>query len=259
MHAHSTYSYDGKETLSSLKDFLLSKGVSFCCMTEHTDELSLEKAQQFIQECKALSGSQFVFIPGFEVPYKNAHILLVGTESFLAQKATPEILRSWSEKSVLTVLAHPVRNGFKIDEAIQNAIDAVEIWNQQYEGKKVPRQHSARLLRQLHEKTPGLLATGGLDFHRREHFGAPRFTLELERVTTDSILSALKDGEYTFGNKSVAVSSNGLWKGKNSTLHKLQSLNSIVTIVLGKKTNAFLAMFGLSLPKGLKRFIRSRT
>lgn len=258
LHAHSTYSYDGKESLQSLKEFLLSKGVAFCCMTEHTDHLSLEKAQQFIQECKALSGSQFVFIPGFEVPYKNAHILLVGTESFLGQEATSEMLRSWSDKSVLTVLAHPVRNNFKIDDTIENSIDAVEIWNQQYEGKKVPRQHSAKLLRQLQENNPALLATGGLDFHRREHFGAPLFTLDVERVTADDILKALKNGEYTFGSKTVAVSSNGLWKGKDSLIHKVQSFNSIGTITLGKKTNALLTLFGLSLPKGLKKFIRSR-
>ena len=182
IHVHSKYSYDGKESLASLRNFLLSQGVQFCCLTEHTDKMTLDQARLFVQECKALSGSQFLFIPGFEVPYKvnaegregalgykvnaegregalgceNAHILLVGCEVFLAQFANAEVLTTWSSKSALTILAHPVRNRFKVDATIESVIDGIEIWNQQYEGKYVPRVRSCQLLSRLSLVHPNL-------------------------------------------------------------------------------------------------------
>jgi predicted metal-dependent phosphoesterase TrpH len=258
VHIHSTYSYDGKESLASLKEFLQKEGITFCCLTEHTDFLTVEQAQMFVQECRALSGSQFVFIPGFEVPYKDAHILLIGTEAFLGQKADAQMLRQWSERAQLTILAHPVRNRFAVDETMGEVIDGIEIWNQQYDGKKVPRPRAAQLLRALQQKQHGLFATGGIDFHRREHFGAPLFKLEVERITADAILAALKNGTYVFGTDKIAVAPSGLWKGSGSVAHNLLSFVSIGVIVLGKNVNKFLAMFGLRFPNGLKRFIRSR-
>lgn len=258
LHVHSTYSYDGKESLVALRDFLLSKGVSFCCVTEHTDHLTIEQAQLFVQECKVLSGSQFMFIPGFEVPYKNAHILLIGTEVFLAQIADAQILKTWSAKSVLTVLAHPVRNKFKLDAVMEEVIDGIEIWNQQYEGKLVPRQRSVRLFKEYRKKNSALLATGGLDFHRKEHFGSPIYALNVERITSEAILQALKSGEYSFGNNKIQVTSQGSWKKDASFKHRFLSIVSIVVIVFGKKINAGLALFGLKFPKRLKQLIRSR-
>lgn len=258
VHVHSAYSYDGKESLLSLRDFLVSKGVSFCCVTEHTDYLTIEQAQLFVQECKALSGSQFMFIPGFEVPYSTAHILLIGTEVFLAQKADATTLRTWSDKSVLTILAHPVRNKFKLDSVMEEVIDGIEVWNQQYEGKLVPRQHSVRLFREYQKKNTSLLATGGLDFHRKEHFGSPVYTLDIERITSESILKALKNGEYTFGNEKIQVTSQASWKKDASFKHRFLSILSIVVIGFGKNTNALLALLGLRFPKKLKQLIRSR-
>lgn len=268
---HSTYSYDGKESLQTLRDFLMVNGVSFCCLTEHTDQMTLEQAQLFVQECKMLSTSQFVFIPGFEVPYKvnakgkegvlghrGAHILLVGTEVFLGQFADGEMLKTWSRASALTILAHPVRNAFIVDETMEEVLDGVEIWNQQYEGKLAPRQRSVRLLKTLQKQNQLLLATCGLDFHRKEHFGSPLYTLDIQNLTYDLILSALKKGEYTFGREGVSVSSLGFWKNDSSFTSKLQSALSICVIVLGKKTNASLAFFGLRFSKQIKTFIRSR-
>lgn len=257
VHVHTTYSYDGKVSLKELRDFLLERGISFCFVTEHTDFLTREQAQLFVQECRALSGSQFVFIPGFEVPYKDAHVLLLATELFLAQTADASVLTQWAQSAGLTLLAHPVRNKFMVDDTLLSVIDGVEVWNQQYEGKKVPRPHSVALLQTLQEKKPALVATGGIDFHRKEHFGSPVYTVEVEHLTQEAIVSAFKDGAYVFGNKKIAVSSTGLWKGKGSIPHNSMSAYSIVLISTGKWVNKILAQYGLSLPKGLRQFIRS--
>ncbi len=258
MHVHSTYSYDGKESLQSLRSFLMAQGIQFCCLTEHTDKMTIEQARLFVQECKVLSGSQFLFIPGFEVPFKNAHILLVGCEVFLGQFADVELLKMWSQKSALTILAHPVRNHFKVDETMESVIDGIEVWNQQYEGKYVPRVRSCRLFFKVSAKNPNLLATGGLDFHRKEHFGAPLYSLELEHLTQEAVLVALKKGEYTFGTDSVSVHSSGYFEDKSGFKHILQSTVSIAAIVVGKNVNALLANFGIRLPKSIIKLIRSK-
>jgi hypothetical protein len=258
IHVHSTYSYDGKESLQELKDFLLSKEITFCCLTEHTDHMTVEQAQMFVQECRSLSGSQFVFIPGFEVPYKDTHILFIGNELLLGQHADESDLPEWKKRSALTILAHPVRNKYIVDAALRNVIDGVEIWNQQYDGKRVPRTKAAELLRELQTQNQSLIATGGLDFHRKEHFGAPFLTLEVTHITTDAILEALKNHTFVFGTPKIRVAPTGLWKGSGSVVHNVLSFVSIAVINAGKFLNKLFAHFGISFPKGLKHFIRSR-
>ena len=290
LHVHSTFSYDGKMSLPALRDLCIEKGLSFCFLSEHTDHLTVANAQLFAQECRALSTGSFIFIPGFEVPYKvnakdregalgykvnakgregalgylpaqaskNAHILLFGTEVFLGQTADASLLKQWSSAASLTVLAHPVRNKFIVDDTMKEILDGVEIWNQQYEGKRVPRTRSVRLLRTLQKENQKLLAVGGLDFHRVDHMGTPVCTVDISQLTRASIVEAMQTGMYTFGTEKVSVSSLGIWQGNNSLQHRLVSLFSIITIVCGKIVNAVLSYFGFRLPKGIVRFIRKR-
>ncbi len=257
MHVHSTYSYDGKESLASLRDLFSSAGHSFCFVTEHTDFLTPENAALFVQECKALTTGSFVFIPGFEVPYLNAHILMLDSSVFLGQKADAEMLRQWSEHAGFTVLAHPVRNNFVLDEVMEEVIDGVEIWNAQYDGKIVPRTKAVRLYDVLNKKNEKLLATGGLDFHRREHLGSPVVSLETATLTQRDIVATFAEGRYTFGTPTRTVSSVGRWAGKGTFRDGTLSLFSIAVIFVGKWVNATFARLGFKAPKKIARAIRS--
>jgi hypothetical protein len=257
-HVHSRYSYDGKLTLLQLRDLLVSEGHSFCFMSEHTDALTKEEAIQFVQECKALTTSSFVFIPGFEVPYQNAHILMFGSSVFLGQHADAAMLKNWSEHTALTVLAHPVRNHFKVDSVMEEVLDGIEIWNAQYDGKMTPRTRSVSLFETLRLKNQNLLALGGLDFHRQEHLGAPALSLEVPALTELAIVDALKAGAYTFGSGTQKISSYGLWKGKGSITQSIVSHSSTITIATGKCVNGALARFGLRLPKVIAETIRKK-
>lgn len=256
IHAHSTYSYDGKLSLSELKQLLLENGIHFACMSEHTDELSQGRAEAFVNECRALSDSSFVFVPGFEVPYQRAHILQLGSTEFLTQISDMDSLIKWSKKSALTVLAHPVRNKFKLDEILRGAINGVEIWNQQYEGKWLPRTKSVSLLRQLRKERPTLLATGGIDFHRTEHFGTPLTFIELSELTEESICTALKAGQFSFGTDSFKIHASSHWKP--TLTQRVKSCFATTVIGLGKRVNKTLAQLGISLPTSLRQKIRKQ-
>ncbi|MEK7639439.1 MAG: hypothetical protein AAB388_04735 [Patescibacteria group bacterium] len=255
LHVHSTHSYDGKLSLSELKSLFASHGLSFACMTEHTDTLTPEAAALFVAECRRLSDETFVFVPGFEVPYEDTHVLHIGTDVFISQIATEEELRAWRAHTALVVLAHPVRNKFKIDATLRECLDGIEIWNQQYEGKSAPRTRSLRLIATERKQKP-FFATGGLDLHRIEHFGQPHTHIEAESLSEATVKNALKSGYYTFGHEGCMVTASGVWRP--TLRQRLQSSLSVGVITSGKMLNAALARWGVSLPKSWRRFVRGR-
>lgn len=265
IHCHSTYSYDAKLTLRELKELCQKNGISFVCMTEHTDELTKERAEEFIKECEALSDETFLFIPGFEVPYRihgapdHAHILMIGTRTYREQYApTIEVLKHWTKDASFVILAHPVRNQFLVDDGLLQEIDALEVWNQQYEGKRVPRTRSLKLFETLKKIKPELRATGGVDFHRKEHMGAPLVSLALDSLAEASIIEKLKEGAYTFSSDQALVYGTLPNAEELIKKHRFESFVSVAVITFGKWVNKSLAVFGISLPKGLKQLIRKR-
>ena len=255
LHIHSTHSYDGKMSLAELKHFLMDREVSFACMTEHTDYLDKDSADRFVRECQKLSDEQFIFIPGFEVPYQKAHLLHIDTTEFICDFANAEELFKWRAVSPLVILAHPVRNDFVADETMLNCIDGVEVWNQQYEGKRQPRNRNIKLLESLRTKKP-LLATGGVDFHRLEHFGSPLITIKSEQFSKEGIMEKLKAGDFSFGTTGNVFRATDTIQ--LSIMQKIDSFMSIIVIRLGKSTNKILASFGISLPKWLKELVRTK-
>lgn len=285
IHCHSTYSYDAKLSLVELKELCQKNGVKFVCMTEHTDELTHERAMEFIEECKKLSDNNFLFIPGFEVPYKvkevngeareaglghtgsgegalgykHAHILMIGMREFYETYAPSiEILKKWTEKAAFVVLAHPVRNQFLVDDGLLNEIDALEVWNQQYEGKRVPRTRSLTLLKILRTVKPLLLATGGVDFHRKEHFGAPFISLSVDSFTEQAIIEKLQTGAFVVSSSQTSFFGTIPNIDEVRQKHRLESVVSVSVIVLGKCVNKALAAIGISLPRQLKEYIRKK-
>lgn len=255
IHLHSTHSYDGKLSLPELKTFLQERGIQFACMTEHTDYLDAAHAAAFVAECQELSDDSFSFVPGFEVPYKDAHVLHIGTTEFISATATAAQLQLWRKVAPLVVLAHPVRNQFLVDEPLLTTIDGVEVWNQQYDGKILPRSKSVSLLTQLRQQKK-LIATGGLDFHRLEHFGCPLLTIDVPAFNTASIIDTLRTGAYTFGSEALQLSGTGpiALSLRKKTVSRLQT----GFIAFGKAINALLARFGMRLPRAASRAVRRR-
>jgi predicted metal-dependent phosphoesterase TrpH len=260
LHCHSTYSYDAKLSLRELRELFIVNGLHFVCMTEHTDELTRERAAAFVAECDALSDETFRFIPGFEVPYgKGTHILMIGMREFLGSYA-PDInaLRVWTRHTPFVVLAHPVRNRFSVDDGLLSVLHGLEVWNQQYEGKRVPRTRSLRLFDILRAKKQSLVATGGVDFHRSEHFGGPFVTLNVDSLIEREILERLKSGVYTISSDRARFF--GLLQNTDELIraHRMESLLSVIVITLGKYVNKMLIALGLSFPRRLKELVRRR-
>jgi predicted metal-dependent phosphoesterase TrpH len=259
LHCHSNYSYDAKLSLQELRELFIAKGLSFVCMTEHVDEMNHEMAKAFIHECDTLSDTKFKFIPGFEVPYLNAHILMIGCREFFKNYAPDiETLREWTTHTPFVVLAHPVRNEFGVDEFLLSELDAVEVWNQQYEGKRVPRTRSLALFETLRHTKETLVATGGVDFHRTEHFGSPQVTLSPDTFTEGAIIEKLKMGAFTVHSDQTQFFGTMPNVHLFAREHRFESAVSVSIIEAGKWVNKILAERNLALPKWLKQLIRRR-
>jgi hypothetical protein len=266
LHCHSTYSYDGKMTLRELRDLCIKRGVQFICMTEHTDDMTADQARAFVRECDTLSDTTFKFIPGFEVPYQvdeatgnHAHVLMIGCREFFKPYAPDHAsLREWSTHAQFVVLAHPVRNDFEVDPGLLEEIDALEVWSQQYEGKRVPRTRSLALLADLRKKKPLLVATGGVDFHRIEHFGSPLITMSPDTFTEGAIIEKLKTGAFTVRSDRTQFFGSLPNVATYMEQNRTESAISVGIIEAGKWVNKTLAEHNLRLPKSLKQLVRKR-
>lgn len=258
LHLHSTYSYDAKLSLSELKQVLLARGVTCALMTEHTDEMTEEKAKAYIAECAELSDDSFLFIPGFEISYSSTHILAPGCTTFLAQHATRDELIAWRTHAPLMVLAHPHRNGYRTDMIPDGILDGIEIWNAQYDGKVVPRNGARRMYARLARTTRNLGAFCGWDFHRASHAGGPVIALDVTERTADSVIVALKEGSYTLRSSVVEVSAKGQLLSGDPRWVYFMSAGYVAFIRVGKVVNRVLAAFGLKLPQSVVAQVRKR-
>ncbi len=263
LHLHSHYSYDGQETLSQIKHELVSSGISFACMTEHVDTLNASQAEKFIRECQELSEKNFVFIPGFEVPYLGTHIIIIGAHTFKYNPDTiPQSIQEWVEAGAFAIIAHPHRNGFKIDNfMLENTIGS-EIWNSQYDGKVAPRPRALSWFHSLKKKKDSYRAFGSVDMHRFDHLGGPQLIVEAPYPLEEFIVSSLRNGSYHIQRKDVRLSSSGILMDGSPLLLSLRGWLSVGWITAGKKINRVLKFFGLasfpffrSLRKAIRRVI----
>jgi hypothetical protein len=185
MHVHSTYSYDGEVSLAELRALCERVGIQFVCLTEHVEGLSEERKQAFIHECHERSDVAFLFIPGFEVPFSEAHILKLGGD--------------------ISVVAHPHRSGF----VVPTLCTSVEIWNSQYDGKRFPRWTAVRWFQKIKKTHPDLYALAGVDLHRPSHLRGPRLVLDVDVLDEESILHAIREGRYQLVSDACVVDSQG--------------------------------------------------
>lgn len=261
LHVHSTYSYDGKVSLVDLKQGLVARGVDFVCLTEHTDWLTQEKYQAFFRECQALSDEKILLIPGLEVSFPDAHIILAGLSEGIDPRLDPtELVKQGHAQGAFVVFAHPHRSRFRAPAGIESYLQGIEIWNGQYDGKRVPRpaawSYRDQLARQRKEQ---LFVTAGADFHRWSHLPGPGLEVEAEERTPQSILRALREGRYTIAGQRLTLASDASLDTYPHPLRlRLVSTVTLQFIRLARSVNALLKRWNISLPKSLLERIRGR-
>lgn len=201
IHAHSKFSYDGVHTLEELVALARRQGFDFIAMTEHSDALDADQMTRFVQECRRLSDSQFLVIPGIEFPcISDLHILGMGIERLTDSSDPTFVVRFIHEQGGLAIIAHPSRNGYKIPKGLETVIDGIEIWNARYDGWFVPNDHSIVLWKDLQGGRGELVAVGGQDLHEMKPRGHVKTVIAHDELSQATIFQALKDRRFWISN-----------------------------------------------------------
>lgn len=254
-HIHSRYSYDGAISLGDLRDLLVKKGASFALMTEHTDHLDPVAGQECIEACRQHSDDTFRFVPGFEVPYLGTHILVIGARDYY-QGDSREILMRWQSQGAVLVVAHPHRNGYRIDQFLHDHVDGIEVWNSQYDGIHAPRYRATSLHRVL-RRARAIHAYGSLDLHRSAHRHGPQLTIDARNGSEEGIVTALRTGAFSIVRGPVTIGADGSIGRGNAGAIRFLGIVMPTMIALLKLCSSLASRFGLrSFP--IKKWIRSR-
>ena len=139
-HFHSTYSHDGRSTLSEIASVLAGRGLSFCVMTEHFEDFDAPKCNRYLEEMRSVSeNSGVLLIPGMEVDLSGLHTIVFPVHSYDQVAGLASNGRD-RDASLFKVLAHPSKYAFeRVGQHIeQYRIDGIELWNQQADGSHIP-------------------------------------------------------------------------------------------------------------------------
>lgn len=256
-HVHSTHSYDGELSLEQIRAWCSAHGVRAVLMSEHTNGLSQEQGEAAIAAALAASTPDVQFVPGFEVPYRGAHVLCLGVQTYPNVPEGLEMIRFFKAQGALVVLAHPHRNDFEIDDALAALLDGTEVWNSQYDGKYVPRARSLRFLQELRNTRRDLFAFCGLDVHRDAHFGGPVLFVQAQKNDAAEVIDALRARHFSFGkNRGVHVAASGdIVRGSRARIALVSA--GLIGLTLGAKyVLAGMRAVKVKPPKKLKRIIR---
>lgn len=203
-HVHSTFSSDGKLSLAELRSECLGKGLHFMVVTDHAEDFGPAELRRYVAECRALSGSNFLAVPGleFRLPEKeDIHLLVAGWDNSLIE--TPEAPTSGilsaalgARNGWLVVLAHPWKTRCSVPPEIEPALNGVEIWNASCDSRYLPDHRAIRTYIGMRSRNPALIGIGGLDLHDRSGFRGLRIRLRGACRDTAHLLSIIRSGDF---------------------------------------------------------------
>ncbi len=168
IHMHSDFSHDGRDSLEALRTTCVERGIDFVGMTDHAEDLDRTVYEAYRCRCRELSEPGFVMIPGLEYRFeglKGLHLLALDLREWIEPATPAEFFEQTRGRASMTILAHPVLAHYQIPEVVLDNIDAIEIWNGNYNTRYLPDPKAIRLVQELRQRRPELVATVGLDQH----------------------------------------------------------------------------------------------
>jgi hypothetical protein len=197
IHVHSSYSHDCGDSLERLREFALERQIAFIGLTDHAEDFSPGRFDDYVHHCHALSDERVRIVPGLEYRFDGfpgMHLLALGLKRWIAPRTPDEFVRQARDAATFTIAAHPRLANYRLPECVAQAIDAVEVWNASYNTRYLPDPRAIRLLHDIRRTRPDVVGTVGLDQH---DCGNDR---QVRVVVTDDIgdpIAALKTGQFT--------------------------------------------------------------
>ncbi|MCU1299610.1 MAG: hypothetical protein JWO91_3888 [Acidobacteriaceae bacterium] len=195
VHTHTTFSYDGKLSVAEFCELLKNEGFHFVGLTEHTLGLGPEKYAELVRECREHSDSKFIAIPGLEFRCGDGNeIAGIGVQHWLEDKPAEEMIPAIREAGGFSIWVHPFKrprwSGPFLD------CDAIEILNGKLDGVLAPNLGLLQAYKRERARGKIFGAIFGLDFHNLRQLRSVWVECQVEELTTEEILKALREGRY---------------------------------------------------------------
>ena len=164
-HVHSSWSYDGRWSLSQIALTFRRLGYDAVLLAEHDRGFDAERWSAYRRGCADASTESMLLVPGIEYsdPSNSVHVPVWGDVPFLgAGIETGELLSRSEEAGAAAIIAHIGRREVWriLQDEWLNRVVGVELWNRKYDGY-APNQPAARLLQERSDLLPFV----SLDFH----------------------------------------------------------------------------------------------
>jgi hypothetical protein len=208
VHTHTAFSYDGKLSVAEFSELLKKEGFHFVGLTEHTLGLGPDKYAELVRECHEHSDDKFVAIPGLEFRCGDGNeIAGIGLKQWLEDRPADEMIPAIREAGGFSIWVHPFKKGQWSGPFLN--CDAIEILNGKLDGVLAPnlgllREYKRELAR---GKTFG--AIFGLDFHNLRQLRSVWVECQVEKLTTEEIVKALRERRYVSHIAGGAMTCNG--------------------------------------------------
>lgn len=207
-HFHSTYSHDGKNTPLEIAGALAARGLAFCVMTEHFEDLDAAAFARYVQELDEVTQrTGFIFIPGVEVHLSGLDTIFFPVRDY-ERIASYERTGSAGGDPVVTVLAHPSKYHFHdvIRHLERYPLSGIEIWNQQADGGHIPPVAFLRMLETQQQPGTSYRYFFGCDLHSANLTVSNVLCIPAGTTrTAEAIAAALQNGEFISRNRSTGI------------------------------------------------------
>ena len=197
-HVHSSWSYDGRWSLSQIALTFRRLGYDAVLLAEHDRGFDAERWSAYRRGCADVSTESMLLVPGIEYsdPSNSVHVPVWGDVPFLgAGIETGELLSRSEEAGAAAIIAHIGRREVWriLQDEWLNRVVGVELWNRKYDGY-APNQPAARLLQERSDLLPFV----SLDFHTARQLHPLAMILELTSEPGEAqVLDAIQRGRVS--------------------------------------------------------------
>jgi predicted metal-dependent phosphoesterase TrpH len=195
LHAHSSLSYDGRDSVDVLLREAAAVGLDGLAVTDHDGiEASLEAAER-------APGYGLIGIPGMEVTSAAGHVLALGVVKLIPEHLPfGETIDRIHDAGGLAVVPHPFqtsRSGVaaNVPAASLARADAIEVYNSRLLTGRGNRR--AKAFAGKHD----LPVTAGSDAHVAEMVGRAVTEIDADEPTVEAMLKAIREGRTAIGGR----------------------------------------------------------
>jgi hypothetical protein len=149
-------------------------------MTEHAEDLDPSIWTRYRERCGELSDDRVRIIPGLEfrfAGFPGVHLLALGLERWMEPATPGEFFDLAAGNARFTGAAHPVAYDYALPDEVATRVDAIEVWNTQYNTRYLPDPRAIELLQRVRRTRPEVVGFAGLDQHNAANDRGARVVL----------------------------------------------------------------------------------